>query len=201
MILQQLLLSARQRPSQPLIMQQLLEQLEAYKQWDVWKTHPLCFLAPEEITLLEMLLSCGSAESVAEAVGFTVARVRHTMPLLQRKIHIGYIDYLRTMAIIFKPGGTSVADCQKVLLLRPIPLLSNSFLPSYDTGLWELPNAEHAPNTLADLQNERGVVQLLRAHGLSSLPQDFHKLLVRYHLDQRFATTGAAAQPTWRQTA
>ncbi len=172
-----LLHKSEQQEQKPLIVLQLAQQLIQYKQWDVWKTHPLCFLAPEEVTLVELMISHGNAEKVARAVGFTCSRIQRTMPLISRKLALGTTDYMRSLAAIYQPGGSSLADFQQVIMQRPIALLSNSFLANGGCC-----GAAYQANNLHELKVTGGVEALLQRLNLGSPPVDFVKLLQRFEL-------------------
>ena len=182
MMLNALIHKAGQRSGQPLIMQRLLELLKHYPEWDVWKTHPLCFLPPDEVTLIEVFLSTGSAKGVSEAVGFTVKRVHETIPLLEQKLRLGMEDYARSMAAMMEPGGGTLAQMQRILLQRPLPLLGNSLLPGYDAALWQSEASEASWVSLQALAGGRGLPGYLEEQGFKTVPPDLQKTLERFEL-------------------
>ena len=182
MMLNALIHRAGLRNGKPLIMQRLLELLDQYPEWDVWKTHPLCFLPPEEVTLIETFLATGSAQQLSQAVGHSVARLRNTMPLLEKKLRLGIEDYQRTMQAIHSTDYNALKAARKVVLQRPLPLLCNSLCPAYDAALWQPNGAGVGPSNLQELAGGLGLDAYLQELGFTTPPNDLLKVLQRFEL-------------------
>jgi len=188
--LEALLKLAEQRHSQPRIVAQLVEALKPYEHWDLWTTHPLCFLAPEEVMLAELLLEHGNATAIAAAVGLNAAQVAKHMQQVLQKLAIGQADYLRALAVLFKPRGSTFRDLQEVILLRPRALLSNSFLSPFDDARQAPKDAVGLAGNLWELSHGKGTIaSWLQAYGLSHVPSDLRRLLERSELSELLMST------------
>lgn len=174
--------AAEQITNPPAVLSRLLRNMRVYTRWDTWKTHPLCFLPPEEVQLIELFLRLGSAAGVAEAVGFSLERVRQLMPQLEYKIYLGKADYQRALPLVYKPGGCTLSDVQELMLQRPVHLLSAAFMPEYDWRDWLRPQSEAVPETLGELMATGGIHAAMEALGQPYLPADLCKSFERLGL-------------------
>ena len=116
------LVSRAHRHQQSAFLKQTLRTVQPYTAWDVWKTHPLCFLTVEEVHLVQQLLTLGSVTATAKASRcpryYIEKRLNHAL----HKLTAGHADYLRVAALARERLPATSEQLEAVLLQRPFVL-------------------------------------------------------------------------------
>lgn len=121
-----LLRQVRNRPRISLRLRQLCELLCEYPKWDLWTSHPLCFLTTEEVFLIHLYLHHGSEATMVAVTSGSACYIKMMLNRAIGKLKAGHQDYERVVSSITGEAPMAGWDMQLLILDRPFVLFGFS---------------------------------------------------------------------------